>query len=435
MEQGLPLPMPKSRAAIKKIQSQRKRIAFERAKQLPWYKGKLDHINADRLDDPTEWQKIPILDKDVLRQMDHAQFMKQFCCAPAAAIAEYWRSGGTTGRPVFYPRTFEDVRYALLSWGRSFPCIGIGAGDLVQIAFPIGIHPAGQVWARSAEMFGVGMIWAGAGNATPSEVQLELISNLKPTVYMGMSSFVLHLANLAEAKGLDLAASTVKTVVCTAETLSDAKREKISRMWGAEVYDVFGMSEGGLMGAENSAHDGIHVWTDMYYVEVVDPGSGKAFADGETGTLCVTPLWSNHATPFLRWNSGDIVTLIDRSRGTGLWADLFPMIKHANRTTGFFKIRGVNVNHAEFEDVMFRQGLVTDFQAVLLTDTASGLEEIKLRIEAKRDSDATAVAADVIHVVKKTFEVTPQIELVTNGTLAAEFERSVKAPRFVDKRT
>src|ERR1700683_844821 len=115
MSQALPLPMPESRAAIRKIQSERKRIAFERAKQLPWYNGKLDRIDGARLDDSSEWQKIPILDKDILRHMDHAQFMHQFCRAPAGHIAEYWRSGGTTGRPVFYPRTFEDVRYALLS--------------------------------------------------------------------------------------------------------------------------------------------------------------------------------------------------------------------------------------------------------------------------------------------------------------------------------
>src|SRR5882724_11399193 len=435
MNETLPLAMPKSREAIRKIQSARKRVAFERAKKTEWYRGKLEHIDADRLDEPSEWQKIPILDKDILRKFDHAEFMQQFCCAAPADIAEYWRSGGTTGRPVFYPRTHDDVRYALLSWGRSFPCIGIGAGDLVHIAFPIGIHPAGQVWARSAQLFGAGMVWAGAGNSCPSEVQLDLIKTLKPTVFMGMSSFALHLANLAEAKGLDLAQSTVRIVVCSAETLSDAKREKIGRMWGAEVYDVFGMSEAGLMGAENQMHDGIHVWTDMYYLEVVDPDTGISVEEGQIGTLCVTPLWTNHATPLLRWNSGDIVRWIDRSSGSGPWAELFPMIKHANRTTGFFKLRGVNINHAEFEDMMFRQGLVTDFQALLLTDTASGLEEIKVLIEVKRGSDDVAVCADVAGAVKKTFEVTPRVEVIPIGTLAAEFERSVKAPRFVDRRS
>lgn len=434
MDSSLPLPMPRSREEIRSIQSARKRVAFERAKTIPWYKGKLDNIRADRLDDPAEWQKIPILDKDTLRQFDHAEFVRQFSCAPAADIAEYWRSGGTTGKPVFYPRTHEDVKYGLLSWGRSFPCMGIGPGDLCHISFPIGIHPAGQVWARSAQMFGVGMIWAGSGNSLPSEIQLGLIASLKPTVFIGMSSFALHLANLAEAKGIDLAALSVRKVVCSAETLSNAKREKIGRMWGAEVYDVFGMSEAGLMGAENAVHDGIHIWTDLFFFEVVDPDTGAPVPQGDAGTLCVTPLWTNHATPFLRWNSGDIVHFIERSSGTGPWVDLFPMIKHANRTTGFFKIRGVNVNHAEFEDLMFRQGQVNDFQAVLQTEAATGREQIKVLIEIKRGSNGPGVCADVASSVKKTFEVVPLVEVLPLGTLAAEFERSVKAPRFVDQR-
>lgn len=429
-----PLPLPASREAIKSIQSKRKRIAFERARALPWYQGKLDNIDADRLDDPRQWEKIPVLDKDILRQLDHAEFMRQFCAVPHQEIAEFWRSGGSTGKPVFYPRTAEDVSYALLTWGRSFPCMGIGKGDLCHISFPIGLHPAGQVWARSAIDFGVGMNWVGAGNSCPSEAQLELIGSLKPTVFLGMSSFALHLANLAEAKGINLASSSVTKVVCSAETLSAAKREKIGRMWGAQVYDVFGMSEAGLMGAENDTHDGIHIWTDMFFIEVIDTETGKAVPEGEVGTFCVTPLWTNHATPFLRWNSGDIVRYIDRSSNTGEWADLFPMIRHANRTTGFFKLRGVNMNHADFEDTMFREPQVNDFQAVLVTDETTGREGMRLLIEIKRGSDDVTVAQRIATLIKLTFEVSPEVEILQLGTLAAEFERSIKAPRFIDKR-
>ena len=434
MHEPSPDALPSSRAQIAEIQRVRKRAAFERARQAPWYRGKLEHIDPARLDDPAEWRKIPILTKDALRAMDHQEFMRQFCVAQPGEIAEYWRSGGTTGRPVFYPRTFDDVRYGLVSWGRSFPCIGLGSGDLCHIAFPIGIHPAGQVWARSAQLFKVGMAWVGAGNATPSAAQLELIQALRPTCFMGMSSFALHLANLAEARGIDLAGSSVKTMICSAETLSAAKREKLARMWGAEVFDVFGMSEAGLMGAENAAHDGIHIWTDLFHVEVVDPETGQGVPEGEVGTFCVTPLWTNHATPFLRWNSGDLVSLVERSRGTGPYAALFPLIRHANRTTGFFKIRGINVNHAEFEDVLFRDPAVTDFQAVLETEPTTGLERLRVLIEHKRGLDPSAVAATVGETVKRTFEVTPVVEMLALGTLAAEFERSVKAPRFVDRR-
>jgi phenylacetate-CoA ligase len=434
MYEPSPDALPSSRAHIIEIQNDRKRAAFERAKTIPWYRGKLDGIEAARLHDPEEWQRIPILTKDSLRALDHQAFMREFCAAPASDIAEYWRSGGTTGRPVFYPRTYDDLRYGLVSWGRSFPCIGLGSDDLCHIAFPIGIHPAGQVWARSAQLFKVGMAWVGAGNAMPSVTQLDLIQALRPTCFMGMSSFALHLANLAEAKGIDLASSSVRTMICSAETLSAAKREKLARMWGATVFDVFGMSEAGLMGAENGAHDGIHIWTDLFYVEVVDPETGRQLPAGEVGTFCVTPLWTNHATPFLRWNSGDLVSLIDRSAGTGPFAELFPMIRHASRTTGFFKIRGVNVNHAEFEDFMFRNAAVTDFQALLETDPATDLEQLRVLIEVKRDLDTRAVAEAIRGEVKRTFEVDTVVDVLELGTLAAEFERSVKAPRFADRR-
>lgn len=427
------LPLPKSRAEIARLQSERKRVAFERAKAAPWYRGKLDGIDPNKLDDPEVWQKIPILDKETLRKMSHDEFMRQLCTAPRERIAEYWRSGGTTGTPVFYPRTFEDVEYGLLSWGRSFPAMGIGPGDLVHISFPIGIHPAGQMWARSAHLFGVGMAWVGAGNAVPSAAQLELIATLKPTVLLSMSSFALHLANLADSRGIDLTRTGVKKIVCSAETLSAAKRDKLARTWGAEVYDVFGMSEAGLMGAEGAAHDGIHIWTDMYFVEAVD-ANGRQLREGEVGSLCVTPLWCNHATPLLRWNSGDVVSCIERGASRGPYAELFPMIRHAHRTTGFFKIRGVNVNHSEFEDFMFRNPMVNDFQAVLLTDGAA-LETLAVKIEVRRGADSAQVAARVAADVKTTFEISPTVEVLELGTLAKAFESAIKAPRFVDQRT
>jgi phenylacetate-CoA ligase len=426
-------PLPGSRAEIRRIQSERKRIAFERAKTAPWYRGKLDDIDADKLDDPEEWQKIPIIGKDVLRAMSHAEFMAAICIAPRERIAEYWRSGGATGTPVFYPRSFEDVTYGLESWGRAFACTGLGSGDLCHISFPIGIHPAGQIWARSAHLAGVGMAWVGAGNAVPSAAQLELIRTLEPTALIAMSSFALHLANLADAEGIDLASGSVRNVTCSAETLSAAKREKLGRMWGAEVYDVFGMSEAGLMGAEGAAHDGIHIWSDLFYIEVVDLESGRQLPEGEVGTFCVTPLWTGHATPFLRWNSGDIVSYIDKGDSPGPYAELFPMIRHAARTTGFFKIRGVNINHAEFEDFMFRHAQVNDFQGVLVTG-ADALETLRVRIEVQREADGEAVAGEIAGAVKHTFEVTPEVEVLELGTLAKAFESSIKAPRFVDQR-
>ena len=192
------------------------------------------------------------------------------------------------------------------------------------------------------------------------------------------------------------------------------------------------MSEAGLMGAEANKHDGIHIWSDMYFCEVIDPDSGEQLPDGEVGTFCVTPLVTNHATPFLRWNSGDIVSLHQNGDSDGAFARLFPMIQHAHRTTGFFKVRGVNVNHSEFEDFMFRIPQVQDFQAILVTEE-SAIETLKVLIEVRRGEDLDQVARQISRAIKTAFEVRPAVETLEPGTLAQRFESSVKAPRFVEQ--
>jgi phenylacetate-CoA ligase len=426
----MPLALPRSRAEIEAIQRPRKRLAVETARRAPFYRGKLDHIDLAKLDDPAEWAKIPILDKDMLRALSDQAFYAQFCLP--GPVAEYWRSGGSTGTPLFYPRSPIDMDYALLSFARVFQCAGCTRGARAHLSFPLGIHPVGQVLARAAQREGIAVNWAGSGTTTPSALQIELIQRLEPDIWLGMSSYGLHLANLAELRGIDLARGSVRKILCSAEPLSDAKRAKIARAWGAEVFDTFGMTEAGMMGAEAPARDGFHVWTDLYAIEVVDPETGLPVPEGTVGALVVTPLWTNTITPFLRWSSGDLVSYRAEGASDGPFS-VFPVIKHAHRTTGFFKLRGININHAELEDFMFRNALVGDFKAELVT--VRDLDGLRLSIEIKPGADAEAVAARLAEDMRNSFEVTPELVVLDRGSLAKEFESGVKAPRFVDRRS
>jgi phenylacetate-CoA ligase len=428
----LDLRLPKSKTDIERIQSERKPIALRQAKRAPFYHGKLDHIREDRLNDPEEWAKIPIIDKETLRTIGPAKFSEQICIAKPGEIAEYWRSGGATGVPLFYPRTFTDMECAYVQLARCWACAGAGEGDVCHMSFPLGVHPAGQLWSRTANLAGVGIIWVGAGASTPSQTQLELIQQLKPTIWMGMPSYGLHLANLAEAQDIDLANSSVRRILVGAEALSKAKREKLERMWGAEVNDLFGMTEIGILGSDASAHEGFHVWTDQAIFEVVDEKTGLSVDEGKPGLMVITPLWLNNATPFLRWSSGDIVSMHQASGNSGPFS-VFPVMRHAHRTSGFFKIRGVNINHAEFEDFVFRIVEINDFKVELRTD--QDRELLKLMIEVKRGVDQAAAAHTIVDKVRAQFEVRPEVEVLPTGTLAKDFEASIKAARFVDRRT
>jgi phenylacetate-CoA ligase len=312
-----------------------------------------------------------------------------------------------------------------------FHCAGCTAGQRAHVSFPLGIHPVGQVLARAAQREGIGVNWAGAGTTTPSALQIELIRRLQPDIWLGMSSYGLHLANLAETSGIDLAECSVTKILCSAEPLSDAKRQKIARAWAADVFDTFGMTEAGMMGAEGPARDGFHIWTDLYHIEVIDPATGRPVPEGTIGSLVVTPLFTNTITPFLRWSSGDLVTW--RAEGASDTPfSVFPVIKHAHRTTGFFKVRGINLNHAELEDFMFRNLAVSDFKAELVA--VRDLDCLRVSIEVAPGGDAQAVAAALAETWRNTFEVTPEVVVLARGTLAKEFESGVKAPRFVDRR-
>jgi phenylacetate-CoA ligase len=213
--------------------------------------------------------------------------------------------------------------------------------------------------------------------------------------------------------------------------LSAAKREKIGRMWGADVRDSFGMTEAGMMAAEDGVSGGFRVWSDLFFVEAVDPASGEPVADGESGALVVTPLYTNNITPFLRWSSGDVVTLHDHVPGDGPFS-VFPIMHHAHRASEFFKIRGINIDYGEFEDFMFQMAPINDFKCEAVT--VGDLDELRVSIEVRRQTDPAAAAAEVEREIKRMFEISPRVVTLESGTLAKEFESSVKAPRIRDLR-
>ena len=430
MSDQLPFP-PRSRDDITALQNVRKKIAFQRALQSRFFKDRLTGIEIDRLDEPDEWRRIPILTKDELRDVPAERFLEEFCIAPQSDIVEYWRSGGATGRPLFYPRSSEGLAYGMEGFRRLWLAAGCGRDDIAHISFPMGIHPVGHLYARTAEELGIGTVWCGAGNNTPSEMQLELIRTLKPTVWAGMASYGLQLAQHAERIGFDLVGSSVTKFLTAADPVSPGKRERIERAWGAELFDQFGCTEGSAMGSESEHHDGLHFWTDLFHVEVVDEATGNPTPEGDMGILVMTPLWNNTITPFLRWNTGDYVTYVDRGATEGPLS-VFPVIRHAARTAGFFKVRGINVNQADIEDFMHRQGAVSDFKIEAVETGA--LDALRISVELGRGAEASNHSEQLSRSVKSTFELTPEVVVLEPGTLEREFTGQVKQVRFIDKR-
>jgi phenylacetate-CoA ligase len=412
---------PRSQKALLEIQRKRKQVAVDRARLSRFLRKRIPKGKAEDV-----WHRIPPLTKEELRAIPPERFHEEFCIQPRSAAVEYWRSGGATGRPLFYPRSAEDMEHGLRAFERAWTLIGAKAADCAHISFPLGVHPVAHLYARTAIRHGIGTVWCGAGTNTPSEVQLELIDHLKPTIWLGMASYGLHLANLAEAKRYDLSSSSVKKIIVAAEPLSPVKRQKLEKAWGAEVFDHFGMTEGAFVAGEGVGHHGLHIWADQFFCEVLDEKTGEPVPEGQVGSLVVTPLWNNCMTPFLRWSSGDLVSMSSEGKGKGPWS-VFPMLRHERRTVGFFKVRGVNINHAELEDALFRDPDVVDFRAEVYNRDDNDV--LHLHVEKRAGGPEKT-----IELIKRTFQLTPEVTLLPRGTIAKDFEAAVKAPRFVDKR-
>ncbi len=426
----LPFPVA-SRQRIQEIKRQRRRVAVEKAMRSAFFRGRLDHVDLETIHEEEEWTRLPIMTKEELRVIPAERFHDVFCISPREDTIEYWRSGGSTGQPLFYPRTRDDIRLAREGFRRAWAAAGLTRSDIAHVSFPLGIHPVGQLYCRTAQEMGIGVNWCGAGNTTSSETQIELIRLLKPTVWCGMASYGLQLAEVAERSGLDLKSSTVRTLLTAAEPLSPAKRRRIEELWGAELYDQFGCTEGSFMGSESECHDGHHIWTDMFDMEVVDEISGEPVPDGQTGVLVMTPYWNNEATPFLRWSTGDIVTAYPEGK-TGGPLSVYPMVRLGARTVGFFKVRGVNITHADFEDFMHSRPQIADFKVEVLG--TQGLDRLVVSIELRANSDPDSVIRSLTAEIRRRFEVRPEISLLDPGSLEREFRNEVKQKRFVDLR-
>ena len=224
-----------------------------------------------------------------------------------------------------------------------------------------------HLYARAGEDLGIGTIWCGSGSNTPSLTQLELIRELKPTIWAGMGSYGLHLANLAEAQRHRSRRSSVQQDHRRRRAaVARQARRSSNASWGAEVSDQFGMTEGALISVQAPGEDGLRMWSDLFLCEVVDETTGEPVPDGEVGTLVdhAAVQQQRHAVPALEFGRPHQHEPAERRRQA--WS-MFPVMRHARRTVGFFKVRGVNINHNELEDLMFYNASVTDFKAEVVS--------------------------------------------------------------------
>jgi phenylacetate-CoA ligase len=296
-------PLPELRA----LQLQRLQAVVTRA----WQHVEPFHLRMDELGLAPESirslediARLPFTQKSDLR--DNYPF--GLFASPMKDVVRLHASSGTTGKPIVVAYTQADVDVWTSVLGRALAGCGLHRGDIIQVAYGYGLFTGGLGAHYGAEGLGATVVPASGGHA---DRQIMLMKDFGVTAMCCTPTYFLHLIDCAAELGVDLKTLPLRAGVFGAEPWTDAMRAHIEKMSGIEAFDIYGLSEiiGPGVGCECRCHQGLHIFEDHFYPEVVDPETGATLADGELGELVLTTL-SKQAMPMIRYRTHDITRIL-----------------------------------------------------------------------------------------------------------------------------
>lgn len=346
---------------------------------------------------------------------------------PRDRVRRIHASSGTTGRPTVVGYTDNDLSMWADMVARSIRAAGGRPGDTIHVAYGYGLFTGGLGAHYGAERLGCTVVPASGGMTAR---QVQLIQDLEPGIIMVTPSYMLTLLDEFERQGVDPRGTSLRTGVFGAEPWTQEMRREIEERFAIDAVDIYGLSEvigPGVAQECVETKDGLHIWEDHFYPEVVDPVTGEVLPDGAEGELVFTSL-TKEAMPVIRYRTRDLTTLLP-----GTARAFRRMRKITGRSDDMVILRGVNLFPTQIEEIVLRTpGVAPHFQLRL---TRQGrMDSLTVRAEARPDATAAnrERAARVISAaVKDGIGVSVAVEIVDPESL----ERSVgKIRRIVDLR-
>jgi len=361
------------RAQLELLQLGRLRAVVQRAyDRVPLFRErmearKLTPASIERLPDLGQ---LPFTVKTDLRDT----YPFGLFASPMNEVVRLHASSGTTGKPIVVAYTDADVQVWSSVMVRSFAACGLHKGDVIQNAYGYGLFTGGLGAHYGAEALGATVIPISGGN---TERQLMVLSDFGVTAICCTPSYFIHL--IEKAKEAKVGFGKLKVGVFGAEPWSDSMREYIQAESGIRAHDIYGLSEiiGPGVGIECVHRNGLHLFEDHFYPEIVDPETGKVLPDGSEGELVLTTL-SKEAMPMIRYRTRDITSLNPEPCACG--RTLRRIRRIGRRSDDMFIIRGVNVFPSQVETALLRvEGTLPHYQIVLTRDR--GLDEMEVQVE------------------------------------------------------
>ncbi len=393
---------------------------------VPHYRAAFDAagVHPDDCRELADLAKFPTTAKGDLR--DNYPF--GMFAVPQDRVRRIHASSGTTGRPTVVGYTERDIDTWATVMARSIRAAGGRPGDRLHNAYGYGLFTGGLGAHYGAEKLGCTVIPI-SGGMTPRQVQL--IQDFAPRVIMVTPSYMLTILDEFEKQGIDPRSTSLEIGIFGAEPWTEQMRQEMEERLDIEAIDIYGLSEvigPGVAQECVETKDGLHVWEDHFYPEIIDPFTGEVLPEGEKGELVFTSL-TKEAMPVIRYRTRDLTRLLPGTARPGMRR----MEKVTGRTDDMIILRGVNVFPTQIEEVVLQTaGLSPHFTLVLTT--RGRMDHLTVRVEARADCPADrreAAAREVAKAVKDTVGVSVDVEVVDPETLA----RSVgKLKRLYDER-
>ena len=353
--------------------------------------------------------------------------------APKSQVVRYHVSSGTTGKPTVVGYTKGDIETWSESLARALTSIGLDSDDVVQVGYGYGLFTGGLGLHYGAERIGAAVLPVGTGN---TERQIELMQDLGTTAIACTPSYFLHIMEVAEKMGISIKKDTqLKAGIFGAEPWSLETRKRIEDATGINAYDIYGTSEiSGPLFTECHVKKGIHVWADMFLIEVLDPKTDEPVADGETGELVFTTL-HKFALPLIRYRIGDLTIM---NREPCECGRTHPRIMRIlGRTDDMLIIRGINVFPSQVESVLMDIPEVGDHWEILV-DRKGPLDMMTVKVEltsagfSDKIGDLMKLRKKISKELKGVLNIAAEVDLVEPGTIPRSMG---KAKRVTDNRT
>ena len=411
---------------LRALQTDRLRWSVRHAyENVPHYRASLDAagVHPDDVKELADLARLPFTTKADLRE----NYPFGMFAVPREQVARVHASSGTTGKPTVVGYTRDDLDVWASVVARSIRAAGGRAGDVLHNAYGYGLFTGGLGAHYGAEKLGCTVVPVSGGM---TERQVQLISDFRPDIIMVTPSYMLSVIDEMERQGIDPRSTSLKVGIFGAEPWTNDMRREMEQRLDMHAVDIYGLSEvigPGVASECVETKDGLHVWEDHFYPEIIDPVTGEVLPDGEEGELVLTSL-TKQAMPVLRYRTRDLTRLLPGTART-----MRRMEKVTGRTDDMIILRGVNLFPTQIEELVLQlPALSPHFQCVL--EREGNLDSLTVLVERREAVDAEAgrrAGAELRHLVKSSIGVSVGVDVVDPDSV----ERSVgKMRRIVDHR-